>query len=179
MRKIALALVLAAAALSVAGCGGGGAQTRTFTQPSSAMEPTLHCAKPDPGCGAQSADRLVVQLKKAVKRGDIIVFQSPRKTAFACGEGGIFIKRIVGLPGETVSEDGQGVISIDGKRLNEPYVSARARSLDTNFHGKQWTVPAGDYFVLGDNRSESCDSRLWGGVPKANIIGPMVKVNRG
>jgi len=161
-------MVLVAIGLVLAGCGGTSYKTYTFTVPSSSMEPKL-----------QTADVVIADVKKPVKRGDIIVFNTPRAAVNACGEGGTFIKRIVGLPGETVSEDGQGSISINGKRLNEPYVSARARALDTNFHGKQWTVPAGDYFVLGDNRSQSCDSRYWGGVPSKNVIGPVAKINRG
>ena len=96
-----------------------------------------------------------------------------------CGEGGIFVKRIVGLPGETLSEDTHGFISVDGKRLNEPYVSARARAFDTSYRDRQWKVVAGDYFAIGDNRSESCDSRAWGGVPRGNVIGPVVKIVRG
>ncbi len=116
---------------------------------------------------------------KAVKRGDIVAFNTPPRAESECGEGGIFLKRIVGLPGETVSEDGHGFILVDGKRLDEPYISSASRALDTAFLGRHWKVPAGDYFVLGDNRSESCDSRLWGGVPRHDIIGPVVKIERG
>jgi signal peptidase I len=177
MRWSALAIILAAVGLLAAGCLGAG--TRSFRVPSSGMEPTIHCAKPNPGCLGTADDHVLVQVGKDVKRGDIIAFQTPPKATSVCGEGGIFLKRIVGLPGETVSEDGRGFISVDGKRLSEPYISARARALDTSFHQRQWKVPAGDYFTIGDNRSESCDSRLWGGVPRHNIIGPVVKITRG
>jgi signal peptidase I len=177
MRRIALTIVLAAVCLLAAGCLGTG--TRSFRVPSSAMEPTIHCAKPGVGCLGTADDHVLVKVGKAVKRGDIIAFQTPPKAANVCGEGGIFLKRIVGLPGETVSEDGRGFISVDGKRLSEPYISARARALDTFFRQRQWKVPAGDYFTIGDNRSESCDSRYWGGVPRKNVIGPVVKITRG
>ena len=172
-------VVLAAAGLVLAGCGGSKYATREFTQPSSAMEPTLHCGKPGPGCLGTTADRMIVDVGKPVKRGDIIVFRSPPRVATACGAGGTFIKRIVGLPGETIGEDGHGFISVNSKRLTEPYVSAKARALDSPHFDHQWKVPAGDYFVLGDNRSESCDSRYWGGVPRRNVIGPVVKIIRG
>jgi signal peptidase I len=172
-------VVLVAAGLVLAGCGGSKYATREFTQPSSAMEPTLHCAPPGSGCRGTTADRMIVDVGKTVKRGDIIVFQSPRQVAIDCGAGGIFDKRIVGLPGETVSEDARGFLSANGKRLSEPYVLPNARALDTGHLNQHWKVPAGDYFVVGDNRSESCDSRQWGGVPRRNIIGPVVKIVRG
>jgi len=177
MRRVALALVLSAVGLLAAGCGG--ASLRSFRVPSAAMEPTIDCAKPGQGCLGTTDDHVLVQAGKHVKRGDIIVFQTPPRAAVMCGEGGIFVKRIVGLPGETLSEDTHGFISVDGKRLNEPYVSARARTLDTSYRDRQWKVAAGDYFAIGDNRSESCDSRAWGGVPRGNVIGPVVKIVRG
>ena len=143
------------------------------------MEPTLHCAKPGFGCHGSAEDHVLVQPGKAVKRGDLIIFQTPPAAATTCGEGGLFVKRIVGMPGETVSEDDHGFISIDGKRLAERYVPAKARELDNGHFHQHWTVPVGDYFVLGDNRSMSCDSRNWGGLPRRDIIGPVVKILRG
>ena len=178
MRWIALGVVLSAVGLVAAGCGG--AQTREFTVPSSSMEPTLHCGKPSFGCGAAQADQVVVQVGKPVKRGDIIVFQTPPAAARDCGEGGLFIKRIVGMPGDQVGEDQAGYLHVNGRLLSEPYVSTRVHKLDARGVTRSWgKVPAGDYFVLGDNRPASCDSRQWGPVPGKNIIGPVVKIVRG
>jgi signal peptidase I len=85
----------------------------------------------------------------------------------------LLLVRLVGLPGETVREDGAGFIWVDGRRLAEPYVTASARAGDS-YRGRTWHVPQGSYFMLGDNRSGSCDARAWGAVPRANLVGPVV-----
>jgi len=119
-----------------------------------------------------------VQLGASVKRGDIVVFRTPPQAALRCGEGGLFVKRVVGLPGETVHEEDRGFIDVDGKRLREPYLGRAGRLADSAHFGETWHVAAGDYFVLGDNRSQSCDSRTWGGVPQRNVVGPVVRILR-
>ena len=149
--------------------------------PSSSMEPYLNCAKPGQGCLGQSSDR-VLACRICLdfsnpSRGDVVVFNTPKEAEVDCGEGGTFVKRIIGLPGETVKESDKGFIYIRGPnskkwvKLNEPYISAQARELDTTYRHEHWYVPPGHYFMMGDNRSESCDSRQWGSVPRHDLIG--------
>jgi signal peptidase I len=140
--------------------------------PSPSMEPTLHCAKPVEGCQGRFADRVVanrfIYRFRDPKRGEIVVFETPA-TAAACGEPGTFVKRIIGLPGEVVSVR-DGFVYIDGARLSEPYVEPSFRDGQT----KSWRpVPEDSYFVMGDNRAASCDSRVWGTVPRDDLIGPI------
>ena len=77
--------------------------------PSSSMEPTLHCARPAPGCEARFSDRVLanrfIYHFESPKRGQIIVFNTPPLAKIRCGAGGTFVKRLIGLPGETVSEN--------------------------------------------------------------------------
>ena len=95
----------------------------------------------------------------APERGDVIVFHFPLNTSED------FIKRIVGLPGDTVKVDSTHVW-VDGVLLKEPYISSSANPL-----AQTWKVPSNEYFVLGDNRPVSDDSRDWGFVPKDYIVG--------
>jgi len=139
--------------------------------PSSSMEPTLHCARPDSGCEASYSDRVLAcrfcYHFWSPKRGDIIVFKTPPKAKQQCGAGGTFVKRLIGLPGD-VWEERQGYVYIDGRKLNEPYVKPDRRDNRTI---KPIKIPAGQYFFMGDNRASSCDSRAWGTVPRKNLIG--------
>jgi signal peptidase I len=149
--------------------------------PSSSMEPALNCAKPGAGCLGDSSDR-VLACRICLdfgppSRGDIVVFNTPSEAALKCGEGGTFVKRVIGLPGDTVKEDNQGFIWIRGPdskkfvKLKEPYLSKERRLADSVHFGQVWTVPPGEYFMMGDNRSQSCDSRTWGSVPRNKLIG--------
>ena len=112
------------------------------------------------------------------QRGDIVVFDPPD----GYSEGGVpFIKRVIGLPGDTVSlENGHVFVTPPGGsavRLEEPYVAtdvsgAQEPSLPRNPDGtSSWTVPAGTFFVMGDHRSVSQDSRVFGPIERDLIIG--------
>jgi signal peptidase I len=144
--------------------------------PSSSMEPTLHCAEPQPGCRANYSDRVLanrfIYHFRDPHRGDIVVFNTPPLALEKCGAGGTFVKRIIGLPGDTVSER-KGRVSINGQPLDEPYVPQSERNPQAN---GRWTVPQGAYFMMGDNRAQSCDSREWGSVPRSDLIGPVFAV---
>jgi signal peptidase I len=143
---------------------------KLYRIPSSAMEPTLHCARPAPGCESGTSDRVAAVRGDwpfdHVGRGDIVVFDTPSRAKRLCGSGGKFVKRVVGLPGETWSER-NGFVFIDGRRLREPYVKPGQRD---RLSYKPHRIPKGDFLVLGDNRAQSCDSRIWGPVPRASIV---------
>jgi signal peptidase I len=148
---------------------------KPYRIPSASMEPTLHCARPARGCLARFSDR-VVAFRLAYRfrdphRGEIVVFRAP-PAAVRCDNGhrGIFVKRIAALPGEEIWER-RGEVFVDGKRLDERYVPPDRRDTITRSWGR---VPPGHYFMLGDNRVDSCDSRVWGAVARRDLIGPVV-----
>jgi signal peptidase I len=136
---------------------------RLYREPSASMEPTLHCARPGAACEAGADDKFAVLRIGGWGRGDIVVFRTPPAAAERCRIAGKYVKRVVGLPGETVRER-DGRVLVDGRRLSEPYA--------TRDHSSGvWHVPAASYFLLGDNRGLSCDSRVFGAVPKRDIVG--------
>lgn len=147
--------------------------------PSRSMEPTLHCARPEPYCEASRSDRILanrfIYHFRKPHRGEIVVFHTPPAAKREC-PGDIFVKRIIGLPGEVWAER-KGFTYIDGRRLSEPYIRPGRRDLQTKTMqdippaGTLLRIPKGMYLVEGDNRSHSCDSRVWGLVPRKNIIG--------
>jgi signal peptidase I len=160
-------------ALVLAGCGG---DTKTYTSPSSAMEPTIHCARPIGGCEADAADTLVVEsFSGSPGRGDILVFETPPSAERKCGIAiETLIKRVIALPGETW-ETRDGYVFIDGERLAEAYVAPDRRDRTTQPPGR---VPEDMLVVMGDNRASSCDSRVFDPVPAANITGKVVEIER-
>jgi len=146
---------------------------KAYRIPSSAMEPTLRCATPAPGCSADASDRiLAVRFVAGLEpgRGDLVAFDAPPESIERCGTGGVFIKRVVGLPGESISGR-DGVIFVDDNELSEQYIEPERRSAG-DFD--EITVPADHYFMLGDNRAQSCDSREYGAVPRENFIARVV-----
>jgi signal peptidase I len=98
----------------------------------------------------------------AVRRGEIVAFRHD------AGDPETYLKRVIGLPGERIAID-RGVVSVDGRVLAEPYV---------RFHDRRsfptYTVPADTVYVLGDNRANSDDSRMWGAVAESAIVGQAV-----
>src|SRR5690349_17433822 len=106
-----------------------------FRVPTSSMEPTLHCARPGTGCSSSLNDRVIVA--KIVyrfrdpKRFEIAVFHAPAKAKQLCTEGGTYLKRVIGLPGEQVTEK-NGFFYVDGEKLNEPYLSLHDRDSVTH-----------------------------------------------
>jgi signal peptidase I len=165
-----------ALAAVVAGCAND-TDTRRYRVPSSSMEPTLHCARPGFGCESNTMDRVAVAPYdgRRPERGDIVVFRTPPAALPKCGAGGTFIKRLIGLPGERWSERA-GFVYIDGRQLQEPYVQASRRDSMTLAGG---LIPPQRYLLLGDNRAASCDSRVWGLVPRRNVIGRVTEIKRG
>ena len=147
--------------------------------PSPSMEPTLHCARPEQDCEAARSDRVLanrfIYHFRDPKRGEIVVFHAPEAARRECS-GGIFVKRIIGLPGEVWSER-DGYTYINGRRLAEPYIRPDRRDRETKTLldippvGTLKRIPKDMYLMEGDNRAHSCDSRVWGLVPRKNIIG--------
>jgi signal peptidase I len=106
----------------------------------------------------------VTYLFHAPERGDIIVFHYPLDTTRD------FIKRVIGVPGDVVSTTSSSVI-VDGQTLHEPYIS-----VPFNFASDKWKLGPNQFFVMGDNRNNSLDSRSWGLLDKSYIVGKVVAV---
>jgi signal peptidase I len=143
---------------------------QTFFIPSGSMEPTL-----------QIGDRILVNKLSyhlhGVQRGDIVVFSRPPTENCGGPEVNDLVKRVIGLPGDVISASG-GYVYIDGKRLDESWLPSSEQGItvagpagnDSNL-AHPYRVPADNYFVMGDNRADSCDSRYWGPIKKSLIVG--------
>jgi signal peptidase I len=104
----------------------------------------------------------------AIERGDMVVFWYPLDPTKS------YIKRVIGIPGDRVRIDA-GQVYVNGEALVENYVPESYRD-NVSWKGKSDVVPAGEYFVLGDHRSSSSDSRTWGFVEREKIYGKAVFV---
>ncbi len=141
--------------------------------PSPSMVPTLAVG-----------DRLLVEKVsyrlRSPQKGDIVVFEPPPQLQeYGYSASQAFIKRVIGLPGQTVQVD-QGKVFIDGQPLNEPYILEAP-----DYEMPLLQVPAGSLFMMGDNRNDSNDSHVWGFLPVQNAIGraafrfwPLEKIGR-
>jgi signal peptidase I len=97
------------------------------------------------------------------ERGEVIVFEFPDSNPSNSKKD--FVKRVIGLPGETIDVK-DGVPFVDGVVLEEPYLTTKDHS-----NGRKVELGAGEYYVMGDNRAHSNDSRNWGAVPEENLRG--------
>jgi signal peptidase I len=102
----------------------------------------------------------------SIERGDLVVFHYPKDRSQS------YIKRVIGVPGDVVEVD-DGVVMVNGKKLDEPYVPDEYRD---HISVLKKVVDPGQYFVLGDHRSSSSDSRMWGPVERSDIYGKAVFV---
>jgi signal peptidase I len=131
---------------------------QSFFIPTPSMTPTLM-----PG------DRILVdKLNGTIHRGDIVVFKNPPADI---GGPPTLVKRVIGLPGETISSVGNTVL-INGKPIAEPWLPKLVgECAEASEHIPQTKIAPGHYFMMGDCRGDSDDSRYWGTVPAANIVG--------
>jgi signal peptidase I len=141
----------------------------TFWIPSSSMVPTLGVY-----------DRILVQ--KAfftwhdVREGDIVVFAHPPLDDCPGPQNDDLVKRVIALPGQTIYSSGNSIY-VNGKLLAEPYLphdDPLGQPIASRQH--PYRVPPGEFYVLGDNRAISCDSRYWGPIEGSSIVGKVVLV---
>jgi signal peptidase I len=169
-RAVAEAAIMIIVALLLAGL----ARTfvfQTFWIPSSSMVPTLGVY-----------DRILVQ--KAfftwhdVRQGDIVVFSQPPLDHCGGAQEGDLVKRVIALPGQTIYSSGNSIY-VNGKLLAEPYLphyDPLGAPVPDVSSQHPYRVPPGEFYVMGDNRANSCDSRYWGPVKGSTIVGKVVLV---
>jgi signal peptidase I len=177
-------IALAVSAIALTGCGRligvGDSGEATAAEESlevvgSSMEPTLHCARPSLGCRAAHDDEVVVRDEAKIERREVVAFRVGAKARRLCGAGGLYVKRVVGLAGDRV-EFREGSVYVDDRKLHEPYVNGPTDAAEA---GSAIVVPPDHILVLGDNRAESCDSRVWGPLAVRKVVGVGVAIQRG
>lgn len=114
----------------------------------------------------------IIPSGSAVARGDIVVFRAPPGVTQAATD---LIKRVIGLPGETISSGANGTVLINGKPIDEPWLSPSAKT-DPGSPIPKTVIPLGQYYVLGDNRGNSLDSRTFGSIPSDLVIGVATRI---
>jgi len=144
---------------------------QAFSIPSSSMVPTL-------GMG----DRILVQKAfftwRDIREGDIVVFSHPPLDHCPGPEDSHLVKRVIALPGQTIYSSGNSIY-VNGRLLAEPYLPRYDPLGPPIPHASSqhpYRVPPGEFYVLGDNRAISCDSRYWGPVKGSSIVGKAVLV---
>ena len=136
---------------------------QTFFIPSGSMEPTL-----------QIGDRIIVDKLSvdwgSIHRGDILVFKSPPTEN--CGGDPVvdLVKRVIGLPGDKLFSRGD-TIYVNSKKLDENWSHSEPLGNPIASESDPVVVQANHYFMMGDNHSDSCDSRMWGTITRSDIIG--------
>jgi signal peptidase I len=157
-RRAVMGWVVTIAAALLISTGTRAYAVQSFFIPTPSMTPTLM-----PG------DRILVdKLSGTIHRGDIVVFKNPPADA---GGPPTLVKRVIGLPGETISSVGSTVL-INGKPIAESWLPKLVgQCTETSEHIPQTKIAPGHYFMMGDCRGDSDDSRYWGTVPSANIVG--------
>ena len=140
---------------------------QTFWIPSSSMVPTLGVY-----------NRVLVQKAffswRDAREGDIVVFSHPPLDQCPGPQEGDLVKRVIALPGQTIYSSGNSIY-VNGRLLAEPYLphyDPLGPPVASSQH--PYRVPPGEFYVLGDNRSDSCDSRYWGPIKGSSIIGKVV-----
>ena len=144
---------------------------QTFWIPSSSMVPALGVY-----------DRVLVQKAffsgRDVREGDIVVFSRPPLDRCGGAQGDDLVKRVIALPGQTIYSSG-GRVYVNGRLLAEPYLphdDPLGPPIPGASRQHPYQVPPGEFYMLGDNRAISCDSRFWGPIKGSSIVGKVVLV---
>ena len=171
-RRLSRALVETGVIIAVAVLLAGLVRTfalQTFWIPSASMVPTLGVY-----------DRVLVQKAfftwRDVREGDIVVFSHPPLDQCGGPQEGDLVKRVIALPGQTIYSSGNSIY-IDGRRLAEPYLphyDPLGPPIPGASRQHPYRVPPGEFYVLGDNRADSCDSRYWGPIKGSSIVGKVL-----